>query len=104
MPIVASGMLSIPLECLRVLLANCTAWQSWTGAATAATAKERIHLHDIDPPAIAGGAYAADELTSRRPLARIDDWQPERGFGEQQWVARRIAERGAFEIGGKLII
>jgi hypothetical protein len=104
MAVTPSGMLSLPMECLRVLLANCTAWQSWTGTANATLAKARIYLHDIPAPAADEGSYTASELQTIRPFARIDDWMPERGFGDEPWKSSRVAERSAFRTTGKLVL
>jgi hypothetical protein len=92
------------MECLRVLLANCASWQTWTGSANATAAKTRIHLHDITPPAAAGESYTEAELATLRPLARIDDWMPERGYGDQPWLSRRMGERGPYQKSGKLVL
>jgi hypothetical protein len=40
-----SGWISEPLERLRDLIADCTAFQTWVGAADAAAAKLHIHYH-----------------------------------------------------------
>src|SRR4051812_45031543 len=104
MPVTPSGTLSLPLECLRVLLANCPSWQSWTGTATAALAKARVYLHDITPPDADAGSYTASELQTLRPFARIDDWEPQRGVGEEPWRSRRAGERGPYMKGGKLVL
>jgi hypothetical protein len=47
--------------------------------------------------------YAAEELRSLRPLARIDLFEDERGYGGRPWFARRIAER-QYQLGGRLIL
>ena len=41
MPVTPTGPVSLPLENLRVLLANCASWQSWVGAANATDAYVR---------------------------------------------------------------
>jgi hypothetical protein len=46
----STGPLSLPLTNMRTLLANCSAWQTWTGAASAAEALEHIHLLAVDQP------------------------------------------------------
>lgn len=47
MAVTPSGLLSLPLDALADLLAGTDAFQAWTGAATAAAAKERIHPHAV---------------------------------------------------------
>lgn len=44
MPVTPSGMLSLPLANLRTALSNCTAFQTWVGAANAAAALAYISL------------------------------------------------------------
>lgn len=44
MPVTPSGILSLPLDYLRDLIAAVTAFQTWTSTASAAAAKARIHV------------------------------------------------------------
>ena len=44
MAVVGTGAFCLPLENLRTLLANCSAFQTWTGTANATAAKARISL------------------------------------------------------------
>jgi len=44
MPLTATGAFSLPLANLKTLLANCAAFQTWTGTADAAAAAARIDL------------------------------------------------------------
>lgn len=102
MPVVGTGELSIPLENLRALLAHSAAFRTWVGAADAAAAKDRIHLVDLPPPED-GREFTLEELRGLRPLAQIDLWTPERGWGEQPWMTQRVADC-TYADGGKLTL
>ena len=72
MAVTASGPLSLPLENVRTLLKNVSAFQAWVGAADAAAAASSIHL-------------VAAEPTIPRPFALVffcaeDTWGRERIF------------------------
>ncbi len=74
MALSAAGAITLPLENLRTLIANCTAFQTWTGTADAAEAKTRIEL------------FAATCSTLTLPAAAIDFaapnnfWQAQKQF------------------------
>jgi len=63
-----SGPLSVAVDALRTLLANCAQFQSWTGTADAAAALGRIFTGELGWPivqvAIAGGVAT---VTTREP-------------------------------------
>jgi hypothetical protein len=102
MPVTASGIVSLPLENLRILVANCDAFQTWTESADVATAKTRLHL--IAPLAEDGRKFTAEELASLRPFAVIDEWRAPGGRqGGGSWVMDRHA-LGGYTPSGKLIL
>lgn len=79
-----SGMLSGPMDEMRTLLANCSAFQTWTGVMNATAAKSYIQIV---------GAAIADE--PELPFARIslhDDWSMEK-VATGSWI-----ENGALEL------
>lgn len=104
MPVTPTGPISLPLENLKALLANCAAFRSWVGAADVAAARERIHLCGLPAPAAVGGAYGLDELESLRPFAVIDEFAFEDNRpGGDAWVSQRVA-LGAFVESGRLLV
>lgn len=91
MPLTApSGPVSLAIENLRVILANCTAFQSWVGAGNAATALEHIFYEALPPPA-EGGEYSLAELQAYRPFALVG-MEAEDGF-----YTRSDAQGAGFE-------
>lgn len=104
MPVAASGPVSLPLENLKVLLANCAAFRAWVGAADVTAARARIWLVDVPPPAAAGRSYTAAELSAKRPLAIIDEFEFEDGRpGGDAWGSQRVA-LGGFVESGRLLL
>ena len=101
MPVTPSGPISLRLEDLRTLLANCPAWRTWTGDATAELAKRHVHLVDI-PPAPSAAGYSAADLAELRPFARVDEYEE-----ADRLVGGFVLERvslGAFMPSGKLVL
>ncbi len=98
MPVTPTGPLSLPMESLRVLLANVEAFQTWTGEDDATGAKTRIHLVDLPAAESDDGGYSIEELQALRPGAVIDLWSPERGFGDEPWAATRFAESAYIDV------
>lgn len=104
MPITPSGELAIPLENMRVLLAHCAAFQAWVNdPGDAAKAKGHVYPVDLPPPTDEDGQYTIDELRLLRPLAVVDTFVAQRGWGEQPWRTDRIAD-GAYADSGKLML
>ncbi len=83
MPVTPSGIMSLPLAHLRTLVANCSSFQSWTGAANAAAAEAFIHLVNLPD----------DSLV--RPYVLID-------FNDK-WKSQKVAEF-QFEKRGELYL
>lgn len=48
MAVTPTGILSLPIDYLRDLIAAVTAFQTWTGTANAAAAKARIHVNALN--------------------------------------------------------
>ena len=86
MAVTPSGPLSLPLDNLRTLLANCPSFQTWVGAADAAEALAAISLVAVE--------------TVERPLAIVMQ-APGRG-----WASRQNAGGAAnwFSQSGTLLI
>lgn len=84
-----TGLLLGPLENLRDLIADATAWRTWTDSANAAEA--RAHTHLILPKPQTGDAYTVDERSSQRPLAVVSFFTPESGFGGEPQQSRTVA-------------
>lgn len=71
MAVTPANILSEPLGLLRTRLSESAAWQTWTGAASAAAALAFIHLVEAPAPANPDG-YTSDELDTLSPCAVID--------------------------------
>lgn len=66
MTVTPTGILSLPLDNARTLIANSATWQNWVGAADADAAKEHIHIAGPPPPS---GEYFSDaEMNNLWPL------------------------------------
>lgn len=104
MPIEPTGILSGPLANCRTLIAACAAWQSWCEKESAEAAATRVHLFDLPVPAQGDGqTYEAEELTAKRPCARILYYSPPSDMGGQPWQYARVAQ-GAYRESGKLMV
>lgn len=101
MPVTASGIVSLPLEKLRTIIANCAAFQAWTGTADVAEATTRLHL--IGPKAEDGRKFTAEELAELRPFGVIDEWRVPGRPGGGAWVMDRHAQ-GGYTPSGKLLL
>jgi hypothetical protein len=62
MPLTPVGPLSLPFAAAAELLAACPTWQQACGVDTAAAARTRIHLFDLDPRDPVTGAQPRDDL------------------------------------------
>jgi hypothetical protein len=87
MAVVASGVLSEPIDDLRSLIATLASWQTWTGHATAATAIEHIYL--VEATAAAGVPFVildyGDDISMVRQSVRADmPWKTD------GWIAMYI--------------
>lgn len=103
MPVEPSGPISLRLQQLKELLADCPAWQAWVGrAGNELVAGQHVYLIDTPPSEVAGG-YTLAQLRTMRPFARVDEFELEDKPGGQAWVADRVA-LGAFSFSGKLIL
>jgi len=79
----ATGIVSLPLENLRTLVANSDDFQTWVSAASAAAAKAHIYAVVTDPP-----------LASKRPFACVRHCAP----SEFSIDAATGADSGAIEL------
>ena len=92
MSVTPSGMLSLPLENLRTLVAASAAFQAWVGATgeteaeLIASAKEHIYLVGLD----------GDNVVNARPFAVVD-------HGES-WTLTRLAEPHTYRATGSLLL
>jgi len=103
MAVTPTGQISLRLEDLRTLVANCAAWRSWTQTATVAAAKEKVYLVDLPPPA-KDEAHEEEDLVARRPFAVVDEFEaPNDRSGADAFVMDR-ASLGAFQLGGRLLL
>lgn len=57
MSVVAAGSVSLVLSRLQSLVAACTAWQAWCGAADAVEALGHTHVAFVDPDTLAIGDF-----------------------------------------------
>lgn len=62
MPVTPTGPLSLPFVAVAELLAATTAWQAICGVSSPAQARQRIHLHDLDPRDPVTGQQPAENL------------------------------------------
>lgn len=76
----AAGPISLSAEHLAAMLAAAPSWQTWTGAADAATARGRVHFDEL-PPNADGRDYTREELIALRPFAIVGVTQFHRGRG-----------------------
>lgn len=60
MSVAPTGILSVPLERLRGMVASSSAFQAWTGTTSATAAKARVHVVNVDDTDLV------------RPLAVVD--------------------------------
>lgn len=91
-----SGTLSQAEQALRVLLADTTAFRTWTDSDNQAEALARIHCHALPPPA-SGRQHTMAELDAYRPFALI--WtEPEGGFSAQRDTASGFSCTGRLRI------
>jgi len=104
MPVSPTGPISLPLSHLRLLVADCTAFRTWVGAANQAAALAKIHLCELPAPAAPGSGYTTTELQTLRPCAIVDLWTPIRGYGEQPQAWQMRGEGGPFLESGKLTL
>lgn len=93
-----AGTLSLAKSHLRAMLAACTAFQTWTGAADAAAALERIHYEGL--PAPSGEERTLDEWESLRPYAVI--WMAEQGGFRRDLDS--WSDTGEFNASGRLML
>jgi len=84
MAVAASGILSVPLDAMRTLIAATSAFQTWVGVETAAAAKAFIHLIALNEAA----SLSQAEREALRPVAVI-------GFGDD-FHAAEDAEPGPY--------
>lgn len=79
MPTTPAGPLMLAQDYLRTMLANCTYFRTWQGAAyTVDQAKARIY-HDALPAPASGDALTAAELATYRPFVIIST-ERQQGF------------------------
>ena len=83
MAVAASGVMSLPLENLRTLVANSSYFQTWVSAADAAAACAHIYRVATDPP-----------LAAKRPFATVRHCEP----AEFAFDAATGADSGAVEL------
>ena len=83
MPETASGIMSGPLDALADLIAGTSAFQTWTGKATAAAAKTRIYPH----------AQEGDDV--QRPCAIIEFQQSVTGRGGYEYGEFKVQFQNA---------
>jgi hypothetical protein len=81
--VVATGILSEPMDDLRSLIATLASWQTWTGHATAAAAIAHIYL--VEAPAAATDPFIildyGDDIAMVRQSPRIDmPWRTDGWF------------------------
>lgn len=67
----ATSCLGKNLEAMRLMLANCTAFRTLTGATNEAEALARIYQGCLPPPASNAEAYTLAQLESYRPFAIV---------------------------------
>lgn len=67
----AAGVISEPLQLLRVTLADCTEFRSWTSTANQTEALDRIHIAGLPP--ISEDEYTETEMDSLRPFAIVEN-------------------------------
>lgn len=72
------GSMAKAQDLLRKTLADCPTFQTWCGAADAATAEARIFDEGIPHPHF-GDSHSPDDLVARRPFAILYT-EPEEGF------------------------
>ncbi len=100
--ITPTGIISTPLERLRLLIAATAAFQAWAGASDAGSAGRRGTL--VDPPApLDADPWTVDQLRALRPFYWIDEWEAPSGPGGDGWIADRVSLDG-WSHGGKLIV
>ena len=66
-----SGPMSLAKQRLRVLLANSSTWQTWTGTANATAALETIYINALAPPPNKN-KYTLAQLEALRPFAIVE--------------------------------
>ena len=99
-----AGIISLPIQNLRVSVADCDAFRTWVGASgddAQEQARARIHNTALPPPD-GGGEYTLNEMKGLRPYAIIgmapDDRQP----GFQMSIDSVGAAGFDYELSGRL--
>lgn len=87
MAIAGTGLMGAPMETLRTALSELSAVQTWMGAADAAAALARIHVHQFDDPYDDPGDETKRALgAAARPLILLSQYElSAEGAGESYW-------------------